>query len=522
MRYRAALAIAGVLALATSCSGGDAGSAGNDDKSAPIVSGGDVVFGMASDVDILDPSLASLYSTRMVLASMCEKLYEVGEDNKIAPQLAAEMPKVSDDGLTVTIPLRQGIKFNDGTPFDAEAVKTTLDRHRELPTSLRHQLAEAVASVQVIDDHTVELTLNHPYAALPAELSDYSGNIMSPAALQKLGTDFGTAPVCVGPFKFVSRKPGYETVLKKSDQYYDTGKVHLDSITYRVIKDASVRAANLESGDIQLAEQLAPVDVQRLQGGNAVTIESKPSLAFYGLFVNIGKLAHDTPLGQSAKLREAFGLAIDREAINKTVYLGMNVTACSLLSPVSAINPEIKCPKPDPEKARELVAQSGYKTPIPVTLTVANSGDRVREAEVIQAMVKDVGFDVSIQTTDVQGGLEKARKGNYDVYSGGWTGRVDPDTTLGVIVVTDGQSNHAGFSDPQVDKLIKQAGQTSDIEKRTKLYKQALEIVQKAHCVFPIYYTVNYFGHSPDFRIPTILATGTVPMKKAGFVGTPR
>lgn len=522
MRLRVALAIAGVLAMATSCSGRETGVGSVDDKSAPIVAGGDVVFGMGSDVDILDPSLASLYSTRMVLASMCEKLYEVGEDNSIAPQLATEMPKVSDDGLEVTIPLRQGIKFNDGTPFDAAAVKTTLDRHRELPTSLRRQFGDAVASVQVADDHTVKLTLNHPYAALPAELSDYSGNIMSPAALQQLGTDFGTAPVCVGPFEFASRKPGFEIVLQKSDQYYDADQVNLNSITYRVIKDASVRAANLESGDIQLAEQLAPVDVQRLQGGDRVGIESKPSLAFNGLFINIGKLAHDTPLGQSAPLREAFELSIDREAINKTVYLGMNQVACSLLSPVSQINPEITCPRPDPGKARELVAQSGHRTPIPVTLTVGDTGDRVREAEVIQAMVKDVGFDVTIQTTDVQGGLEKARKGDYDVYSGGWTGRVDPDTTLGVIVVTDGQSNHAGFSDPQVDELIKQTGETTDIDQRTTLYKKALEIAQQSHSIFPVYYPVNYFGRAPDFRIPTILATGTVPMKNAGFVGRPR
>ena len=166
-----------------------------------------LVVALNQDPDVLDPTLARSYVGRIVFAHICEKLYEIDENLRIYPQLAADMPAVSDAGRTVTIRLRRGVKFNDGTPMDAEAVRFSLDRHRTLKGSSRRSELDGVAAVEVVDPETIRLRLKTPLSPLAAILTDRAGMPVSPAAVQKLGDKFGTAPVCVGPWQFVERLP---------------------------------------------------------------------------------------------------------------------------------------------------------------------------------------------------------------------------------------------------------------------------------------------------------------------------
>jgi peptide/nickel transport system substrate-binding protein len=166
-----------------------------------------LVVALNQDPDILDPTLARTYVGRIVFAAICEKLYEIDDKLAIHPQLAAALPQESDGGKTVTIKLRPGVKFNDGTPMDAEAVKFSLDRHREMKGSTRKSELEPVNAVEVVDPLTVRFRLKAPFAPLTATLSDRAGMPISPTAARKLGEKFGTAPVCVGPWQFVERVP---------------------------------------------------------------------------------------------------------------------------------------------------------------------------------------------------------------------------------------------------------------------------------------------------------------------------
>ena len=227
----AAALLAGLAACSapatTSSSSGSAASAGS----------GSITVGLAEAPDALDPTTAATFVGRTVFANMCQKLYDINAGLQIVPQLAASLPVVSDGGRTYTINLKPGILFNDGTPFNAAAVKTTLDRYLTNPQSQRASELKGVTSVDVTGPDTVVLHLSAPFAPLTAALADRAGMILSPAQLAKLGNNFAQDPVCVGPFEFSSR-PSLDTiVLKKSPYYYGKSHVHLATVTFEVITD---------------------------------------------------------------------------------------------------------------------------------------------------------------------------------------------------------------------------------------------------------------------------------------------
>src|SRR5262249_36334242 len=175
----------------------------------------------------------------MVFINICEKLYDLNSQLQIVPQLAASLPTFSENKKTVTIKLRRGLEFNDGTPFNAGAVKQSLERHKSLPRSARASDLALVASIETQGDDTVILHLSNRFAPLITLLAAGAGRIMSPKALNELGDNFATNPVCVGPFMFKERVAGDHITLVKSPYYYDKNNVHLDSIVFRMMIDPS-------------------------------------------------------------------------------------------------------------------------------------------------------------------------------------------------------------------------------------------------------------------------------------------
>ena len=206
---RRLVAVAAALPLVlAACSGGGTTSkpkisgAAADDRA--VKNGGTLTMALSADPDALDPTTSTTLLGREVFTSICEKLYDIDAGAKIVPQLASALPDVAKDGRSVTIKLREGLKFNDGTPFDAAAVKKSLDRHRTLKTSARAADLAAVKKVDVVDPSTIKISLSRPFTPLTAQLADRAGMVMSPKALDAEGDNFGAKPVCVGPFKFAS------------------------------------------------------------------------------------------------------------------------------------------------------------------------------------------------------------------------------------------------------------------------------------------------------------------------------
>src|SRR5499425_3144346 len=197
-------------------------------------------IGLAEDPDVLDPTLARTYVGRIVFAALCDKLFDIDDKLNVVPQLALSH-QVSPDGKTVTIKLRPGVKFHDGEPFNAEAARFNIERHLTMQGSFRKAEIAQVDKVEVVDPLTIRLLLKAPFAPLIAQLTDRAGMMVSPKAAQALGDKFGTAPVCAGPYKFKERVAQDRIVLERFTDYWDTGKVFIDQIIFKVILDPSVR-----------------------------------------------------------------------------------------------------------------------------------------------------------------------------------------------------------------------------------------------------------------------------------------
>ena len=233
--------------------------------------------GLAEDPDILDPTLARTFVGRIVFASLCDKLYDIDSNLHIVPQLAVSLPQRSADGKTLTIPLRQGVKFHDGTEFNAEAAKFSLERHANLPGSQRKSDIASLNTVEIVDPFTIRLTLHHPFAPFLAQLTDRAGMMVSPKAAKELGDKLGTKPVCAGPYRFVERVAQGRIVGERFADYWDKGNVFVDRVEFIPITDSTARLASLRSGDLTMIERVSPTDLQ-LDGSDLEGVRGATSL----------------------------------------------------------------------------------------------------------------------------------------------------------------------------------------------------------------------------------------------------
>jgi len=471
-RRRAWTAFVTALLVLSACSNDDTPAAGDGDESPT-----EIVVSMLEDADTLDPTFGQTFGGRYVFANMCEKLYDITVDLEIIPQLAADLPEVSEDGLTVSIPLRRDVVFNDDEPFDAAAVKTSLDRHREAAESARAGELAPVTNVETVDDYTVELTLSEPYAPLTAILADRSGMIMSPAALEELGDDFTQDPVCVGPYTVAERVVGDRIVLEKSDVYYDADQVNINRVVMRPIPDATVRVANLRSGELDIVDRLPTTDYAQLENEDGIVVDSVASLAYDSIVLNLKAGPFE-----DASVREAFELALDPAEINTNVYNGLHTPTCQ---PFPVTGPyfleNLACTARDVNEAQALLQQAGVDTPVPVDLLLLNDTLSVRRAELIQAQAADAGFEVEVRPAEVGTLIDDAAAGNFDGVILTWSGRVDPDGNFATFQHTDGGQNFGGASDPDIDAAIEEARAVTDTEQRAALYADAWQLAMDRH-----------------------------------------
>lgn len=513
-------------------SGGAQPAAGQDvfgepADAAQVKQGGTLTVALSADPDKLDPTLSrSLYS-RYVFHTMCEKLYDLGSDAKVVPQLATALPTVSADGLSLTIPLKQGVKFADGGTFDSNAVKISLNRHLTLAGSARKSELGPITSIETPDPKTVVIKLSKPFAPLTAALADRAGMVLSPAAVSKLGANFSNAPVCVGPFKFASRVPQNSIKVVKDPQYYDAAKVHLDAIEYRIITDASIRSANLKSGDAQVADSLSTQDAPTLLKDDTVSVLQSQSLGYQGLTINIGNANGignplkplDSPIAKDPRVRQALALSIDREALVKSIFNGLNTVACSPVSPKSEFTSDAAqvCPAHDPAKAKQLLADAGVTTPYKVEMITSNNPDSLRLAQALQGMVKDGGFELVIKPVEYAALLDQQDRGDFELLQLGWSGRVDPDANIYNFVGTTGSQNVSGYSNPDVDKLLTDARQATDQAERVKLYGEVTTKLQQDDPIIYMYRQRNLTGVSKKLLGIQVYPDGVIRTAFAGF-----
>jgi peptide/nickel transport system substrate-binding protein len=474
-----------------------------------------LVVALNQDPDILDPTLARTYVGRIVFAQMCEKLYDIDQTLAIHPQLAAELPHMADGGRTVTIKLRSGVKFNDGTPMDADAVKFSLDRHRELKGSNRRSELAPVEAVEVVDKRTVRLRLKAPFSPLLAQLTDRAGMPVSPAAVKKLGDRFGTAPVCVGPWQFAERVPQDRIVVERSPHYFAPEQAKFDRIVFRIIPDDNIRLANLRSGDIDVMHQVSPTDATALKREGRFEVSSVTGLGYQGVTINLrnktgkqnppGDLG--TPLANDPRVREAFELSIDREALNQVAWDGLFTPGCTPIPPISVFFDKTRaCPKRDVARARKLLAEAGLAGGYSFEMTIVNNPRERRVGEVLQGMAREAGFNISLRPAEFASALKESDDGKLAAFLIGWSGRVDPDGNIHQNQTCKGSLNATHACDEKVDALLNRAREVSDVDQRRALYREAVDL-------FTARRNIVYLYH-PNYIV-------AYPKSLKGYVGVP-
>ena len=442
--------------------------------------GGTLRVGLILDVATLDPHLSGSKVDRQVYHNVFDPLVILDEKLQVQPNLAESWQ--NPDPKTLVLKLRQGVKFHDGTDFNAEAVKVNFERMANDPKSVRKGEVANVASTEVVDPLTVRLNLKQPDATLLASLTDRAGMMISPAALQKLGPDLERNPAGAGtgPFEFVEWVKDDHLLLKRNESYWNkdtSAGPFLDQIRYRPIPDDTVKLQSLQAGEIDVMDYLAPRNVATAKADSSLAVVDVPSLAAFWYMLNTTRPPFD-----NKALRQAVMYGIDNEAIVKGVWLGVGVPANGPISPASwAYDDTIKPIRRDVDKAKAKLAEGGMPQGFTFSFNTDNTPISVQEAEVVKAQLAEVGITVNVQVVDGARLLAEGNGKTFQASSYAWSGRPDPDgNTYQFFHTTPGTSlNWSGFSNPEADRLLEQTRQIDDHAERKKLYSQLIQILRE-------------------------------------------
>jgi peptide/nickel transport system substrate-binding protein len=486
--------------------------------------GGTLVVGVsAGEPDTLDPATSRGAAATEIYTSICQELYDSGSQLQTVPVLAAALPVLSKDKLSYTIRLRQGVLFNDGTPFNAAAVVTSVQRLMAAGSSRAGDFS-AVAAVVASGPYTVVYRLK-------VRNSTFTGNayVMSPTQLAKLGADFGTDPVCVGPFMFDHRVAGDNVTVIKSPYYYDKGNVFLDKIVFKPEPDAGAAVAALQAGDLQVLDNVSATALPTLQQASSLRVIQSPQLGWKGIQINIGnrngvgRLPYapvGTPLSSSPKLRQAFEEAIDRNVIKKVVYAGLGQPSCTLIAPADTPwfdATKVPCTPYDPADAKKLVAASGFSSPTVHLLTKDRTDDRLL-AQFIQAQEAAVGINVIVDVYDNATAVAQAAAGNFDAYLSGFSpGGVDPNVNISEQLSTSGSRNVSGYSNPRLDFVLANGLKATSTKSRSTLYHVAQQIIAADRPIIPLYSGVTSAAFSSGVVGLTLSPLGALDLTSARF-----
>jgi peptide/nickel transport system substrate-binding protein len=464
-------------------------------------------IGMQDDPDALDPATGGTFAGRVIFASLCDKLVDLNAKLEFIPQLATGW-SWSADSRALTLKLRDGVRFQDGEPFDALAVKVNLDRYRTAPYSARKSELKPVTAVEIIDQRTVRLVLSAPYAPLIAVLSDRAGMMAAPKAIQQLGDRFFTHPVCAGPFSFIERVPQDHITVQRFPGYWNAEAIHLDRIVFRPIPDSSVRLLDLQANQLDMIEEIAPTDAINVQKNPRLKLAETTGLGYEGMMINLGNgRGANTPLAHDPRVREALEAAIDRMAINQVAASGLFVPDNQSELPTSPyFNQQFPVPPRDIAKAKSLLKQAGVDH-LTIGLRTLNTPLDMQIGQIIQAMAADAGVSVRLRAGETNANIAAYKAGDFETALTIWSGRSDPDFNITQYLSCDGFQNWTKYCNPIFQSLLDRARATTDQQQRQEQYHEVVaQYVKDRPMLFLFHMTwlyalrkqVNGFSAIPD------------------------
>lgn len=470
-KKNAATATAGAKSTAAAASSRSTAAAAS--SSGTPVRGGTMTVALASDVANLDPLKSSLYVDRLIHYQMYDSLIATDKNLKLLPSLALSWE--TSDPTALVFKLRPGVKFHDGTDFNGDAVKYTIDRILQTPSSPRHSEITGVESVQVVDPTTVKFVLAHPFSPLLAQLVDRSGMILSQAAVQKGGATFTDKPVGAGtgPFTFVEWVKGDHITLARNANYWGKDSSggalpYFDKLVYRPIPDETQRLNLLKTGEIDFSDGVPAKDVASVKTDSSLIYSQIPALSYGGVDIH-----SKAPVFSDVRVRQALAWSIDRQAIVDSVFFKINPVAYGPIAPpMFPYDPNFKPYTRDIAKAKSLLAAAGQSSVTFTMLITAGSPQTKQLAELIKDQVKDAGFVVNLTSLDFPTLNAMTVRHQYEAAIEGWSGRIDPDGNTYNQLHTGGGFNDGEYSNPAMDKALDDARLTYDQSQRKSLYQQ--------------------------------------------------
>lgn len=495
------------LLLLSACGGN---SSPNTSSNAPK-KGGNLSVGLIAEPTVLDPlTSVTLYDTD-IMANMYDTLFMYDIHNTIQPELVSSYNYISPTVLNLN--LRPGVTFHDGTPFNADAVIFNLNRFLNDKASPRYTDVVNIASVRKVGDLQVQILLKKSFAPLLNVLTGSVGMMLSPTAIQKLGSKLGQAPVGAGsgPFMFVEWIKGDHLLLKANPNYWQVDAhgirlPYLQTIRYRTITNGTVMYNNLQTAQIQVASNIDPNEVALAKSNSSLIYRQIPGPGFGSLFLNNG-----APPMNNVHVRRAIAWAINRQEIVDHVFQGVGVVAKGPLSPVSwAYDKTLASYTFDPSKAKAELAQAGL-TSVSFTLLISsNNPTTLQEAQFIQSELQSAGITMTIKPETFTAEVTDVQTFNYQAASLGWTGSLDPDGSTYPLFTTTGGFNYTKYSNPQVDTLLNQARTVTNQAQRISDYQQAQQmIVQDSPYIF-INHPAVYQATTTNVKNYALLPSGVL------------
>lgn len=443
----------------------------------PPKKGGTLRVGFYIEAVTMDPHLSGSKVDRQVYHNIYEPLVTLDTRLAIKPGLAESWTQ--PDPRTLVFKLRRGVKFHDGTDFNAEAAKFNFNRMKTEPKSIRKGEVANIDGVDAVDAHTIKLNLKRPDASLLATLTDRAGMMISPKVVQERGPELerNARGAGTGPFEFVEWVKDSHLLIKRNESYWNKqGGPYLDRVRYRPIPDDVVKLQSLQAGEIDVMDYVLPRDVAPMKADKRLVVVDVPSLADFGYQLN-----HGRPPFNVKALRQAVACALDLEQLVKGVWLNVGYPANGPISPASwAYDRSIPPIKRDLAKAKARLAEGGQPNGFTFTLTTNNIPISVQEAEVIQAQLAEAGITVKIQLVDASTLIANGNAKNFDMISFQWSGRPDPDGNIyQFFKTTQGTSfNWSGISNPQLDALLDRSREVSNPAERKKIFGEVTRILQ--------------------------------------------
>ncbi|MEN5016164.1 glutathione ABC transporter substrate-binding protein GsiB [Erwinia sp. Eh17-17] len=445
----------------------------------------DVTIAVASNFTTLDPYDANDTLSQAVAKSFYQGLFGFDKEMKLENVLA-DSYQASPDGLSYTIKLKSGVTFQDGTPFNAEAVKVNLDRASNPDNHLkRYNLFKTIASTEVVDATTVKITLKQPFSAFINTLASPAAAMISPAALKKYGKDIGFHPVGTGPYEFVTWNQTDFVKVKKFAGYWKAGYPKLDSITWRPVVDNNTRSAMLQTGEANFAFPIPFEQAKLLEKNSKLDLVTSPSIMQRYISFNVTQKPFDNP-----KVREAINYAINRQALAKVAFAGYATPATGIVPPSIQYSQSYPAPEYNPAKARELLKEAGYPNGFTTQLWSSHNHSTAQKVlQFTQQQLAQVGIKVELTAMDAgQRAAQVEDKGQKEsgvrMFYTGWSASTgEANWALTPLFATQSWPptifNTAFYSNPQVDKDLADALNTTDGEKKAALYKDAQDRIWK-------------------------------------------